>query len=669
MKPILLAAIAAATAPSWAQQAPPSIVITGNPFGSSEVATPSTVLSGNGLVLRRASTMGETLDGLPGVSSSYFGPNASRPVIRGQDGDRIRVLSNAGASLDASSLSFDHAVPIDPLVVERIEVLRGPAALLYGGSAVGGVVNAIDNRIPKAPIDSASAALETRFGGAARERAVSALVEGGSGGFAFHADGFGRRTGDLEVPAFDRPMDDGTSERRTRVDNSASRAHGGALGGSIVWRQGYLGASVDSYRNSYGIVAEDDITIEMRRDKLALAAELRSTDAFISTLRAQAASTDYEHQEIEGDGAIGTIFRTRGSDARVELLHRETGLGAGRLEGTWGLQFESSRFSALGEEAFVPSTHTRQAAAFALERWSWGEGGHLSAGVRAEQVRVRSDGDADPGEAQFGPPRERSFSPRSASLGALLNINAQWQLTSSFSYTERAPTSYELYADGVHAATSAYEQGNPHQQLERGRNLDLALGWRDGVNRVRVGAFASRFSSYIALAATGGPDFVDDAGDAFPVYAFRGVRAQLYGLEGELAWRLLAGPRTVDIDARIDLVRGRNDDSGEPLPRLAPLRATVGLHLTQGAWTGRLEVQHAARQARVPGTDVPTGGWTLLNLSASHALKLGHWDGLLFAKLLNVGDRLAFNASTIDTVRPLAPLPGRALVVGLRATF
>ncbi len=669
MKPYLWAALAAAAAPAWAQQKLETVIVTGNPFRSSELATPSSVLSGNGLVLRRGSSLGETLDGLPGVSSSYFGPNANRPVIRGQDGDRIRVLSNAGASLDASSLSFDHAVPIDPLVVERIEVLRGPAALLYGGSAVGGVVNAIDNRIPKAPIDDVSGALETRLGGATSERTLSAVVETGGNGFALHADAFGRRTHDLRVPAFDRPLADGGTERRTRVVNSASRAEGGAAGGSLVWDRGYLGASVETYRNDYGIVAEDDITIQMRREKFALAGELRMPDAFITTLRGQAAGTDYQHQEIEGDGAVGTTFKTRGSDARVEAVHRAIAVGPGRIEGTAGLQFESSRFSALGEEAFVPSTRTRQSAAFLVERWTWGDSGHLSAGVRAEQVRVRSDGDADGAAAQFGPAQERRLSPRSASIGAVLNLAPQWQLSSNWSYTERAPTSYELYANGVHAATSAYERGDPQQALERGRNLDLALAWKRGADSVKVSVFESRFANYIALQAAGEPDFVDGAGASFPIFAFRGVRAQLHGLELEGSWRALAGARTVDVDARLDFVRGRNEDSGEALPRLAPRRATVGVNLVQGGWTARAEVQQANAQNRVPSTDVATPGWTLVNLSASYLLNLGPRDALLFVKLQNVGNKLAYSASTIGTVRSLAPLPGRGVTAGLRMAF
>jgi iron complex outermembrane receptor protein len=669
MKPFIWAAIVAAAAPAWAQQALDTVIVTGNPLGSSDVATPASALSGTGLILRRGSTLGDTLDGLPGVSSSYFGPNANRPVIRGQDGDRIRVLSNAGASLDASGLSFDHAVPIDPLVVERIEVLRGPAALLYGGSAVGGVVNAIDNRIPKAPIDGVSGAVEARLGGAANERAVSALVETGGPGFALHVDAFGRKTGDLRVPDFDRPLDDGGTERRRRVSNSASSGQGGAIGGSLVWDRGYLGASVDAYRNDYGIVAEDDITIRMRRDKFALAGELRTPDGLVTTVRGQASSTDYRHQEIEGDGSIGTTFETRGSDARLEALHRSLPLGAGRIEGTFGAQFESARFSALGEEAFVPSTHTRQAAAFVLERWTWGDRGHLSAGMRAEQVRVRSEGDADPSQPQFGPAQERGFSPRSASIGAVLRLSAEWQFSSNASYTERAPTSYELYANGVHAATGTYERGDPQQRLERGRNVDVGFGWRNGANRAKASVFDSRFSNYIALAATGEPDFVDDEGGSFPIFAFRGVRARLYGMEFEGSWRVMEGPRQVDIDARVDVVRGTDLDTGESLPRLAPHRITAGVNLTQGAWTARAELQHAGAQARVPSTDTPTAGWTLINLATSYVIRFGDRDMLLFAKLQNIGDALAFNASTVGTLRARSPLPGRSLAAGVRFAF
>ena len=665
----LPASAQAVDAPAATRLAP--VVVTGNPLRSPEITSPSSVLSGDGLVLRRGSTLGETLDGLPGVSSSYFGPNANRPVIRGQDGDRIRVLGNGGASLDASSLSFDHAVPIDPMVVERIEVLRGPAALLYGGSAVGGVVNAIDNRIPRAAVGAPTGAAELRFGGAAAERGGGALIEAGGAGFALHADAFVRRTKDLSVPAFDRPVDGGT-ERRKSIVNSASRAEGGALGGSMVWDRGFLGASADSYRNTYGIVAEEAVIIKMKRDKLALAGELRDMAGPIRTVRGQLQSTDYQHQEIEGTGAVGTTFNNKGIDSRIELEHAPLALPIGPLRGVLGLQTERARFSALGEEAFVPSTKTTQGALFVLEELAL-DGPvptRLSIGGRLERTRVESAGDdAAVVVPKFGAAASRSFGTRSAALGAVASLSPQWQLSGNMAYTERAPTYAELYANGVHIATAAFERGNVDMRKEKGANVDVALQWKQDDTRVKASVFASRFANYIVLAATGEPDFLTDVGELLPVYAFTGVPASLSGLEVEGQWRALDGPQRIDLDGKLDLTRGSNRSTGEPLPRIAPMRATLGLNWGQDSWTARAEVVHAAAQSRVPADDVPTASYTLLNLSTSYALKLGGASGLLFAKLTNVGNRLAYNAGSISTVRNLSPLPGRGLMAGLRVNF
>lgn len=662
-------ACAAALYPAslWAQSATtgpttlPSVLVTGNPLGSATVATPSSVLTGDGLVLRRGSSLGETLDNLPGVSSSYFGPNANRPVIRGQDGDRIRILSNSGASLDASSLSYDHAVPIDPLAVERIEVLRGPAALLYGGSAVGGVVNTLDNRIPRQAMSGPSGAGEARFLGPANERGASVLAETGGPGFALHVDGFWRQTDDLRVPAFERPMADGSTERRKRLSNSASDAKGGAVGGSAVWDRGYLGVSLDTYRNHYGVVAEEDVRIDMQRDRLALAGEVRELGGFVSTLRGQFGQTDYLHQEIEGSGEVGTTFKNKGSDFRVEAVHKQ-----GRLEGVVGLQGENATFQALGEEAFVPTTHTHQVAAFVLEQWKLGQGVQLSAGARYQRDRVRSEGDGSAQEVRFGPAQERRFSPTSASLGAVFDLDSAWQLTANGSFTERAPVSYELYADGVHAATATYERGDVRQAKERSRGLDLGLQFKRGDSRFKAGAFHTRFANYIALLPTGEPDVVDGE-ESFPVYEFRGVAARFYGLELEgqtRVWSSSAGK--LNADGRADWIRADNLANGEPLPRIAPVRLTVGLNWLQGPWTVRAEVQNAQRQDRAPSNTTGTPGWTMVNLAANYKVRLGAADGMLFAKVNNLGDRLAYNASTTDTIRPLAPLGGRALMVGLR---
>ena len=642
-----------------------SVTITGNPLRSADIATPTSVLSGDELVRRRGSTLGETLDGLPGLSSSYFGPNANRPMIRGQDGDRIRVLSNSGVPLDASALSYDHAVPIDPLVVERIEVLRGPAALLYGGSAVGGVVNAIDNRIPKAALDGVSGTAELRYGGPATERGAAALVESGGNGFVVHADGFWRQTDDMKTPWYSRPLEGGGSERVNTILNSASKSYGGALGGSMVWDKGYLGASVDTYHSDYGVVAEPDVTIDMYLNKLTLAGEVRDLGGAISAVSGQWLYSDYQHQEIEGSGEVATTFKNRGSDLRLQAEHAKLALGGGTLGGVFGLQAEDADFSALGEEAFVPSTSTRQFAVFALEEWTLGDV-KLSFGARVSQARVASEGDAA-GQTQFGPAQSRSFTPFSAAVGGIYKLAPQWQLSGNLAYTERAPTFYELYANGLHVATGAYEEGNPDLSIEKGSNLDVAIAWQDGANRIKVGAFGSDFSNYIALLGTG-QDVDTDEGPV-PVYQFMGVPARMYGLELEGNWRLLDKGQTLDLDGKLDLMRATNEATDQPLPRIPPTRLTLGLNWSLGDWTARAEVVHAAAQDRVPTDDPATPAYTIVNLAASWAWRVRETDGLLFLRLNNVGNELGYNATTIATVRPLAPLPGRGVMVGLRLNF
>ena len=639
------------------------VIVTGNPLGSSDIAAPVSELSGDALVLKRGTSLGDTLNGMPGVSSTYFGPNANRPIIRGLDGDRVKVLSNAGASLDASSLSFDHAVPIDPLIVDRIEVLRGPGALMYGGSAVGGVVNTLDNRIPRDALTGVSGAAEARFGGAESERGGAALVEAGNGRFALHADVFGRLTSDLHVPEY-TPVEDGSPLQATkRVRNSASHTHGGALGGSVFFDGGYLGLSADTYDSHYGAVAEPDVTIQMKRDHVGLAGEIKNSSGVIRMLRAQINHTKYDHEEIEGTGEIGTTFKTSGDEVRVEAEHAPIG----NLRGVVGLQLEDFDFSALGEEAFVPTTKTKRQSLFVLEELPW-VAGTLTAGLRLEHVRVSSDGDvADAEEPKFGAARKRSFTLHSASLSNVYKLDPAWAVTGAFSLTERAPTSFELYANGLHAATGVFERGDTTLETERGTNLDVALQWKAGGDHLRLGAFTTSFSRFISLEASGADATVD--GEDFPEYLFRSVRARLNGIEIEGKRRLLDSSVSVDLSGKLDLTRGTNRDTGEALPRVAPLRINLGLDTGYGAWGGRIEVDHAARQGRVPATDAPTAGFTIANLSLTRSFKLNDSAALWFLKLTNVGDKLAYSASTVQTVRDLAPLPGRGIKTGVRVSF
>jgi iron complex outermembrane receptor protein len=662
----------AGTAGAQTTSAANTVVITGNPLGREAGVQPASVLAGDGLVLRRASTLGETLDGLPGVSASWFGPNSSRPVIRGLDGDRVRLLNNGGTSIDASNLSFDHAVAMDPLVAERVEVLRGPAALLYGGNATGGVVNTIDNRIPRVPAEGLSGRAELRLGGAAMERSAAAVVEGGTGrrGLAWHADVFGRDSADLRVPRY-TPLEAGQAlDPATRVRNSAGRASGGALGAGWVGDNGFLGASAETYGSRYGVTAEPDVTIDMQRSRTALAGEWRPPGSAIAKLSFQASHTVYEHKELEGDGSVGTTFRSTGNDLRAELRHA----ALGGLEGAVGVQLEGMRFSALGTEAFVPGTRTRSQAVVALEEWSAGPLA-LTAGARLEKVQVDSDGDAaggggggGGGAGRFGGPRQRSFTPLSTSLGASLALAPGLQWSATLGRTERAPAYYELYANGLHVATGAVERGDTSLPTERSLHAETGLAWKNGANQFSASVYRTRFARFIALDATG-VDVPQGDGGTVPEYAFRASRALLRGLEVDGRWRVWQGVASVDLTGGLDAVRGDNLDTGQPLPRLAPLRLRAGLEATWNGLRAGLTVKHAQRQARVPDTDTPTQGYTLVDLSTSGPLRALAEGGLWFVKLANAGNALAYNAGTIGTLRGLAPLPGRALSAGVQVRF
>lgn len=649
--------------------------VIGNPLGSTDLIAPAAQYSGTGLLLRSKTTLGETLDGVPGVSSSYFGPNASRPIIRGLDGDRIRILGNGGAMIDASSLSYDHAVTADPISIERIEVLRGPGALLYGGSAVGGVVNVIDNRIPREALFDAKGGLggkvDLGLATGNHEKSAGALLEGGNDRYALHVDMFDRETSDVAVPVALDCDKGGVATLARRICNSASQTRGGAAGGSVFFDHGYLGASVSSYRSHYGTVAEDDVTIDMKSDRVALEGELRDLGGWLQSVKGQFSHTDYRHTEFEG-AEPGTVFKNKGSDFRLEARHARFG----KLDGVIGFQAENSHFSAGGAEAFAPYSQTSQQAVFAYEEYadSWGK---LSFGGRLESVRVESLG--NPLVARFVP-ATRDFTPHSYALGALWNGAPGWQFTSNLAYTERAPKDYELFAQGPHLATRAWETGDSALGKEKSTSLDVGTRWEAGANRFAANVYLHRFSNYIGLLATGNTRGQEDGAlnppdgegqAALPEFAYTSVRARLAGLEASGNIRLLDGASTVDLALRGDLVRATNLSIGQPLPRIAPARLGSTLSWASGPWTSSLGFDHSMAQNRVAPGDRTTSAYTLWNLAATWRLKAGASSLLWYARLDNLTNQLAYSAASVltSTAFPKAPLPGRSLKLGMQLAF
>lgn len=661
----MLAILAGSSA--WAQSGPEAtlapVTVTGNPLGATDLIVPTVQYAGEDLLLRSQTTLGETLDGTPGVSSTYFGPNASRPVIRGLDGDRIRLLNNGAATTDLSGLSYDHAVTIDPLTVERIEVLRGPGALQYGGSAAGGVVNVIDNRIPREALFDAQGGIsgKTDIGLATgnREQGGAMLLETGTNRYALHVDAMSRNTQDVSVPV-SLECKRGVTSWGRRICNSASETWGGAVGGSLFFERGYVGASAATSDNRYGTVAEDEVGITMRSNLYALEGELRDLGGALQSIKAQFSRTEYAHTEFNA-GVPGTAFKSSGNDLRLQARHAKVG----DLDGVIGLQLEDSKFSADGDEAFAPYSRTSQGAVFAHEelRRAWGK---LSFGARLEAVRVDSEG--HPTLARFTP-ASRSFNPASYALGGLWKVAPEWQLTSNLAWSERAPKDYELFADGVHVATNAYENGNANLDKERSTNLDVGTSWKRGAHSASVQAFVNQFSNYIALESTGQNVTVD--GTDYPGYRYAPVQARFTGLEASGRLRLLERGQTLDLALRWDTVRADNTSTGQPLPRIAPMRLGATLLWAQGPWGARFGVDQIAAQDRVPDGQLATGGYTLWHAAMTYRAKAGKSNLLWYARLDNIGDTLAYSASSIltQTAAGKAPLPGRSLKVGLQIAF
>ncbi len=646
------------------------VTVTGNPLGSSDLVAPTSALAGTALLLMRESTLGETLANTPGVSSTYFGPNASRPIIRGQDGDRIRILQNGGASIDASGLSFDHAVPIDPLTIERIEVLRGPGALLYGGSAVGGVVNVIDSRIPREALfdekGGITGKLDAGLSSADRGKNAAISLDTGSNRFGLHLDASSRTQGDTRVPIVIDCNRLGGIGLARHICNSAAETRSVSLGSSLFFDRGYVGASVTDYASIYGTVAEDNVKIDMRSKRYALEGLVRVGNGLIESIKTQMNSTDYQHVELDA-GEPKTTFRNKGNELRLEARHAQ--LGA--LEGMVGLQLENSQFSAVGAEAFAPFSRSTNKALFVYEELGLSRG-KLTFGSRLENAAVRSDGNPDQPRFVLG---KRDFNLGSYAVGGLVNLTPAWKLTSNLSYSERAPKHYELYANGPHAATGAYEVGNAQLEKERATSLDAGVQWKSGPDRAALTGFISRFNNYIYLDSTGSTRTPDgDVPGDLPEFSYRQVGARFSGLEANGNIRLFDKGRTVDLELRGDLLRADNLTTGQPLPRIAPARGGATLVLAEGPWQGRLGFNTTSRQTRVPDGQQPTNGYTLWNAAVTYRMKTAApatGQMLWYARLDNAGNQLAYSATSIltQTVPGRSPLPGRSLKVGLQASF
>ena len=656
-----------AVSPAFAQTASSPVtldrvVVTGNPFGSDllEMVSPASLLSGQRLEENRQPTLGEMLNVLPGVNSSYYGPNASRPVIRGLDGDRIRILQNGVGTLDASGTSVDHAVALDPLTVKRVEVVRGPGTLLYGPAALGGVVNVIDTRIATDPVEGVHGGASGQYSSSNAAKQGAIALDAGANGFVLHADAFKRRTDDLKIPGFARsarlrsidPLSD-AEEAHGRLPNSASDSNGGAIGGSFVGATGSLGAAYSEFNSSYGTVAEESVTIGMKQKRLDVAGELLQPTPWLKSLKFKFGHSDYQHTEFAG-GEPGTVFRNKGYEARIDATH---GPIAG-FDGVVGVQMQQFDFSALGEEGFLPLTHTKTLAGFVFEETKWRQW-KLQAGARADRAEVSADEDE-----KFGPASKRSFTTGSGSLGAAYTINEAYSLVFSTVYTSRAPNYQELYANGPHLATGIAELGDRRLSPEKSLGFDASIRRRTGPLTGSAGVFYNRFNNFITLFPTGDTN----ADFKVPIFAYRQTRAEFYGveLEGKYAVGQM-GPGELEIELQGDWLRASDLSNNQPLPRISPLRFGGALVYRTERWGTRLELMRVEKQDRVAPGELPTDGYTMVNLSLSYRVPVGASEATFFIKGSNLLNEEARNH--VSFLKDIAPMPARGVTVGLRGTF
>ena len=608
-------------------------------------------LGGAKLDRKKETTLGETLTKEAGVSSSFFGPNASRPVIRGLDGDRVRMLENGIGLLDASGASPDHAVSVDPMLVESIEILRGPSALIYGSSAIGGVVNLRTNRISETGIETGHSDFNLRYSSVDRGKSMGGVACYKLGNYVFHIDGSLRSNENYEVPV-------GSGE----VENSSNRTSQAAVGISRPFENGFVGLSLSGYLTDYGVVKEEDVRIGMDRVRLDAAGEIKRI-AFFDSIRFKSAYTKYEHQEREGAaGEIGTIFRNRGIESRVDAK-------AGNL--TFGLQQQYFRMGAIGREAFLPTTRNSSWGVFALQEAKWGAF-RPSWGVRLESASVvGEEGTLLPSEVR------KNFLAPSSSLGMQVALPApvsgqDWTLGFNSTYTERAPNYQELFAGGAHMATSTYEIGNDSFTTEKNLGFEVSLKVKDRRNEVRLSTYVQNFRNYIALTPTGVPNDMDTPGDPsddLEEYEFLSTPARLFGAELEythkLEQALLGG--NWEFDFKADWMRGLDLGGGGNLPRMVPARGTLGLRYQHSRFALDGEFQRVEGQNLLAVNETATRGYNLLNLGAEVPFSGSFGNVKLLLRANNLFNVEARNH--ISFVKDVAPLPGRNIVVGIQGSI
>lgn len=625
-----------------------TVTASGEARATEELAQAVDVVQGAELAQRLQPQLGETLSAQPGVTSTFFGQGASRPIIRGLGGDRIRILEGGIGAGDVSDTSPDHAVTVNTLTTERVEVVRGPATLLYGSSAIGGVVNAIDSRIATYLPDSVVSGIgDFGIGSVADEKRGAIALDGRAGRFVLHADASKLTATDYSIPGFaKRSPEEG--DPRGVVPNSATKTDGAAGAVTYVGTGGYLGVSYSGWNSLYGNPAEEEVRLDVNQRRVDVQGEITTPFTFLRGAKVRFGRNDYHHVELEGD-EVGTRFNDNGWEGRLELPHK----AIGPFTGAFGVQVRRRDLEAIGVERFIPPTTSDSQGVFLFEEVPIGPL-RLQLGGRWEHQSVDSP---ETVEVQ-----NRTFNGYSSSLGLVWVPAADWSIGLSVARTTKIPNAQELFANGPHVGTNAFEIGDPFLANEIATGVDLSVRRTQGSVSGSVSAFYNRFSGFIY------ERFTEEVEDELQVIRYTQADARFWGGEGHVDVELVhSDPHHITLELGADYVRAELTDNDDPLPRIPPLRFSVGLRYTGSPFQGMVEVRRVQSQPRAAPFETETAGYTMLNASAGYRHFLGPVVLDLLLRGTNLTDVEARNH--LSFLKDVAPLPGRNVSLGLRATF
>jgi iron complex outermembrane recepter protein len=642
-----------------------------------DILSGTSVVAGDDLVRELRPTIGETLSRQAGVSATSFGPNASRPVLRGFQAERVRVLSDGIGSFDVSNTSVDHPVAINPLNADRIEVLRGPSALLFGSSAIGGVVNVIDSRIPRRITDEkVHFDGNVTYGDAANERSGGARVDLPiSSKVVLHFDGSYLKTGNLDIGGFvltpqlraaaiasGDPDIAALATLKNKLPNSAARTYDVAGGLAIIGSNGNLGFSVSRYDSIIGLpirysvipgIEAEAVRIDAKQTRVDLRGEVNPASGFLEAIKFRGGFADYKHNELEEDGAIGTTFLNEGFEGRLELVQRKRGGWQGAIGG----QFFIRDLNIIGEEKFVPRSEAQQFGLFTLQSFDLGVV-RAEAGARVERSIISAREDLDLGN----PDIRRTFTAYSGSLGASVEVVSGWRIGLNTSYTERAPSQEELFSNGPHAGTQAFEIGNPNFKKEKSKGAELTLRGKGSGYTLSASVYGTDFNGFIIENPTG------DIQDDLPVFLFTQSKVRYYGAEFEGSVKLAeVRDFTINLDGVADYTRARGRNGGPSVARIPALRVLGALEAQSTKINGRVEVERVNKQNRIAAFETRTKGYTMVN--ATLGFKPFGEDGTVSLTLSanNIFDVTARRAASF--LKDFAPLSGRDIRVSALVSF